>query len=432
MQASHVCVSVSQTAQASQISQINFFKLAVDTFILRMENNLADPEEDFHFNNEDHIIEKAEQIDEMYANLSVSDEIKSELRQYIIQEADVFNSKFREVYGNVYMDNYFNFINCIDYDVFEAGKIKSEDQYKVKKCKVVYESDSESESESEVSMFSETQSESDSDDSDTSSSDSESEEETNICEHCDEYIMECYCENCPHCDEKMAVCCCVDDLKKRINNQIVDLNEKDDKIKELDGQLKRHQGWINRLIQNKKEIQNEVVDLKKESEENGIRWVKYAIEKDEEIKRLKDSDEMVNSSLKFILLKSSEQDKDFSIDQLIVKAEQCKLYSFQLEERNNEKDEEIKRLLKIIEDDKIIKKGIIQKSEEKNKKINELEDKLSNNYERMKKIEQPYIDIIKGLKNELDDAKSMFWKKCNELDKVEKIAKIGIYKPITE
>jgi hypothetical protein len=394
----------------------------------------------------------------MYSNLTVSDEIKSELRQYIIQEADVFNSKFREVYGNVYMDNYFNFINCLDYDVFEAGKIKSEDQYKVKKCKVVYESDSESESESEVSMFSETQSdadseeldeveqflkdtgmsrsyfnsfskclkcdynqndkkctcetqsESDSDDSDTSSSDSESEEETNICEHCDEYIMECYCENCPHCDEKMAVCCCVDDLKKRINNQIVEINKKDDKIKELDGQLKRHQGWINRLIQNKKEIQNEVVDLKKESEENGIKWVKYAIEKDEEIKRLKDSDEMVNSSLKFILLKSSEQDKDFSIDQLIVKAEQCKLYSFQLEERNNEKDEEIKRLLKIIEDDKIIKKGIIQKSEEKNKKINELEDKLSNNYERMKKIEQPYIDIIKGLKNEIDDAKVKIYK----------------------
>jgi len=136
-------VSVSQNKQASAI---HYFKLAVDTLFLRMENNLADPKEDFHFNDEEHIIEKAEQIDILYENLFVSDEKKSELRQYILKEADIFNSKYREVYGDVYMDNYLNFVDCRDYDVFEAEKKENADQYKVIKPKVVDESDSESES----------------------------------------------------------------------------------------------------------------------------------------------------------------------------------------------------------------------------------------------------------------------------------------------
>jgi hypothetical protein len=139
-------VSVSQNKQASAI---HYFKLAVDTLFLRMENNLADPKEDFHFNNEEHIIEKAEQIDILYQNLFISDEKKSELRQYILKEADVFNSKYREVYGDVYMDNYLNFVDCRDYDVFEAEKKENADQYKVIKPKVVDESDSESESDDE-------------------------------------------------------------------------------------------------------------------------------------------------------------------------------------------------------------------------------------------------------------------------------------------
>lgn len=179
MQATHVSTSVSQTEQANQNSQIRYFKLAVDTFFLRMENNLADEAEDYMFKDEDHIIEKADQITEMYNNLSISLKNKSELRQYILKEADTFNSKYEGAYGKTYADNYFDFIDVDDFDDFEAEKNENADQYKVKKPidVIVTDSDSESESEDEKSMFSETQSEADSDDSDASSSDSESEEE---------------------------------------------------------------------------------------------------------------------------------------------------------------------------------------------------------------------------------------------------------------
>jgi hypothetical protein len=168
-------VSISQNAQASQI---RYFKLAVDTFILKMENNLADKEVDYMFEDENQIIEKADDITMMYQNLLISDEKKAELRQYILKEADVFNSKFEEDYGKSYMDNYFDFILSADFDAFEAEKNENADQYKIKKCKEVVVDDSESESEDEsVSMFSETQSESDSTDSESESGDEQIEDD---------------------------------------------------------------------------------------------------------------------------------------------------------------------------------------------------------------------------------------------------------------
>jgi hypothetical protein len=172
---SSFALSVSQNIQASQI---RYFKLAVDTLFLRMENNLADAEGTHFFDNEDHIIEKADQITEMYENLTLSDEKKHELRQYILKEADVFDSKFSATYDKIYIDNYLEFVKISDYDDFEAEKIKSEDQYKVKKCKEVVVDDSDSESEDDsVSMFSETQSDCDSSDSE---SESEAEEEDEL------------------------------------------------------------------------------------------------------------------------------------------------------------------------------------------------------------------------------------------------------------
>lgn len=217
-------LSVSQNIQASQI---RYFKLAVDTLFLRMENNLADETKDNMFENEEHIIEKADQITEMYENLSISNEKKYELRQYILKEAGVFDSKFSATYDKIYIDNYLEFINISDFDDFEAEKIKSEDQYKVKKSKVVYESDSESESEDEsVSMFSETQTDANSDDSDSSSSDSESESD-------DEY-------------EPWVV-------KEKIKEVAVLTREnevKDLKIKQLEALREQDNCIINQFIQN--------------------------------------------------------------------------------------------------------------------------------------------------------------------------------------
>jgi hypothetical protein len=178
MQATHVSTSVSQTAQDSELRTIRYFKLAVDTFFLRMENNLADEKDEKMFKDEDHIIEKAEQIEILYQQLFISDEKKSELRQYILKEADTFNSKFEEAYGKSYMDDYFDFIESADFDTFDFHKkLKAGTFFYPKAIKNVVVTDSDSESEDEKSMVSETQSEADSDDSDASSSDSESEEE---------------------------------------------------------------------------------------------------------------------------------------------------------------------------------------------------------------------------------------------------------------
>jgi hypothetical protein len=144
-------VSVSQTQQASQI---RFFKLAVDTLFLRMENNLSGADDDHMYNDEDSIIELADRITEMYECLDLSDDKKSELRQYILKCADTFDSKFGITHDKCYIDNYLEFVSSSDYDFFEAEKIKSEDQYKIKKCKVVYESDSEAEDEVPMQVIS--------------------------------------------------------------------------------------------------------------------------------------------------------------------------------------------------------------------------------------------------------------------------------------
>lgn len=161
-------VSVSQNAQDSQI---RYFKLSVDTLFLCMENNLEDPKKDNMYKNEEDIEEKSERVTMYYNNLEVSDEKKSELRQYILKGADVFNSKFGDTYGKEYMDNYFDFIKHADFDEFELRqKLDKGTFFYPKKPIDVIVTDSDSESEDEVSMFSETQSEHD-------SSDSESEEE---------------------------------------------------------------------------------------------------------------------------------------------------------------------------------------------------------------------------------------------------------------
>lgn len=340
-------VSVSQNIQASQI---RYFKLAVDTLILRMENNLADPKEDFHFKDEEHIIEKAEQLDDMYQNLTLSDEKKSELRQYILKEADIFNSKYREVYGDVYMDNYLNFVDCRDYDVFEAEKKENADQYKVIKPKVVDESDSESESED------------DSDNSDSESSDSESESGDEQIEddiyHMRGQIEEMKCRS----RYDFPISGYGIDAKLIKIWRAIHISEAHRQAKDLS--IKKEQAKLDKLIEANKQYK--------------IKKSKEVIVDDSESESDDDSESEVS-----MFSETQSEDEDSDSDNEENELKKMKKIAIDLGSKvanltreNEVKDLNIKRLEALREQDNYIINQYIQNADKSSKTINGLEDKV--------------------------------------------------------
>jgi len=329
-------VSVSQNKQASAI---HYFKLAVDTLFLRMENNLADPKEDFHFNNEEHIIEKAEQIDILYENLFISDEKKSELRQYILKEADVFNSKYREVYGDVYMDNYLNFVDCRDYDVFEAEKKENANQYKVKKPiinVIVTDSDSESESDDE----------------------SDDEENPPMCSRCNSLIL----DNVGfHYDEKTDVYihgdCKDDDSESESESESED--EKEVFIR------------YERVIELKKELKN----MKEKNKEFFIKIVeaeKENVSKDDKINELEDKNNTLGLKIKALEYQLTEKHQQWQYEGMKEKLKHfTDLNSERWDELQKMKETADKRLKRLNELDDIIwtQKNKIDELKKENEKL---------------------------------------------------------------
>jgi len=362
-------LSVSQNIQASQI---RYFKLAVDTLFLRMENNLADAEGTHFFNNEDHIIEKADQITEMYENLTLSDEKKYDLRQYILKEADVFDSKFSATYDEISIDNYLEFITISDFDDFRAEKTKAEDQYKVKKCKVVYESDSESESDDESTYY---------------------KGDWDICSDCDEIMP----NNCTCSD------------KESESDEEVSMFSETQSEADSD------------------ESDHDSSDSESESDDEYEPWVVH--EKIKEVEQLKKDNERADENIR--IYRRTLAEREAEIRCLTEMNEEMKDFGSKiaiLTRENEVKDLNIKRLEALREQDNSIINQYIQNSDKSSKRINELEDKIWTQKNKIDELKNDTCDydyilkennklkndyqlreddkkIIKKLKNELTDAR---------------------------
>ena len=97
----------------------------VAQFFLFVDENLAGPESEHMFKTEedeagltaeDHVIEKADAINEFYKNHLDSDDVKSDVRKFIIGFVFFFNSKNEEALGKIYFDEYFDFLRSDDYN----------------------------------------------------------------------------------------------------------------------------------------------------------------------------------------------------------------------------------------------------------------------------------------------------------------------------
>jgi peptidoglycan hydrolase CwlO-like protein len=276
-----LAVSVSQIAH---LSQLNHITLMVDVFFLKLENNLADKKDENMFNNENELIEYADKITINYDNLFCCDYLKSEVRKYIVEKANLFDSKFATDYDKIYIDNWFEFIMCEDLEQAEIKEDDKEDnislfsQSESEDENAVYieteeeseeESDSESEEDDNISWGSVCIDEKENEEESEEESDSESEEEEELkpgeelCIHCNEIQMECECIYCTNCDEKMAVCHCIADFHSTINelgaknaNHIREKEVLFERIKFLEAMNKQDTEIINQLTDSNRKKDN--------------------------------------------------------------------------------------------------------------------------------------------------------------------------------
>jgi len=449
----------------------------VDTFFLKLENNLADKENENMFDNEDELIEYSEQVAINYENLFCSDYLKSEVRKYIIECANIFDSKFETDYDKIYIDNWFDFITSDDFE-----KVENEDDDQEDNISLYSEIEEETEDAEEIEIEEiEEDDEDDEEDDDEENeedgpeTDQESDDEN---EEGDEQIE----DDIYHVRGQIEEMQCRSrydfpisgyGIEPKLRNrwQTIHIAEAHKEAKDL--AIKKEQAKLKRLIEENKQykknknIINDDMDLKDKINELGAKNANHIREKEVLMDRIKfleamqkQDNEIINQMTKQCKThKLTEETNKYLMNQLEEAREKTKeMEQLQKEldesqhnhsvdaralfkeiriscdlrkeaEENEkkwvkyaiEKDEQDKNLRAVIDalrkdKDDIIKQrdGIVkqrdqmreiavEKEKEKKQLKNEYEAKLDDQYSRLKQIEQSYIDRIKSIKNLRED-----------------------------
>ena len=419
----------------------------VDTFFLKLENNLAAKEDENMFNNEDELIEYSEKVAINYENLFCSDYLKSEMRKYIVECADVFDSKFATDYDNIYIDNWFDFINCDDFE-----KVENEDDDKEDNISLFSEIEEETENAVEIEIEEIEEEDEESDDEESEEED-EPEPGHEMCAHCDEIQMECECIYCTNCDEKMAVCHCIADFHNTINelgaknaNHIREKEVLIERIKFLEAMNKQDNEIMNQLTKQcnthklTEQTNNYLMDQLVEAREKVKEMEQLQKELDESqhnhsvdaralFKEIRISCDLKNEvdSLKIDLeeMKKERDDNENNFFEILKKKDELEIKEAEAQdalknhklviERLREEAKELKNEVhnkqelfnKAIEQRDEFQNVVINKSKEINKLEHERDDlKATKDYLRGK-IEEA-IEKLKKQNNELDDLKSKY------------------------
>jgi hypothetical protein len=401
-----LAVSVSQIAH---ISQLNHLTLMIDLFFLKLENNLADKKDENMFINENELIEYSEKLTINYENLFCSDYLKSEVRKYIVEKANSFDSQFATDYDKIYIDNWFDFITSDD---LEQAEIKEDD----KDDNISLYSQSESEDENAVYIETEEEEEEEIDDEESE----EEEEDLRIT------INELAAKNANHIREKEVLMERIKFLEmiQRNDTEIINqLTKKRIESDEKEDQIKNLKAVID-------DLRIDLEEMKKDRDDNENNFFEILKKKDEiEIKEAEAQDALKNH--KIVIERLREEAKELKYE---LEASNERFYKA-IQQRDEFQKEKMKLKNELEEKQQFFKKrteetlnfyyDLTDKKNEEIKQLKNERDKLKEDYEQMYKDRQHFCNLnsercdeLRKIKKQLDKITEEKKERIGELDDI--------------